>query len=73
MAHAVERLFFVAAEKAGYSWVKVAQPNLSERQYTIKQISSPEELRNFVAGQSRILAPVSLVLREPEDLVGDPF
>jgi hypothetical protein len=56
MSHAVERLFFVAAEKACYSWVKVAQPHLFEWRDTIKEMSSPAELRKFAAGQRRILA-----------------
>jgi lipopolysaccharide biosynthesis protein len=55
MAHAVERLFFIAAEKAGFSWVKVAQPHLFKRQDTIKRISDPEELHEFIAKQRRIL------------------
>jgi len=56
MAHAIERLFFVAAERAGFSWIKVAQPHLFERQDTIKRISDPVELHQFVAKQRRILA-----------------
>jgi hypothetical protein len=57
MAHAVERLFFVAAEKAGFSWIKVAQPYLFERRDTIKQIHDPAELHKFVARQKKILPP----------------
>jgi glycosyltransferase involved in cell wall biosynthesis len=57
MAHAVERLFFVAAEKAGFSWIKVAQPHLFERRDTIKQIHNPAELHKFVARQKKILRP----------------
>ena len=56
MAHAIERLFFVAAERAGFSWIKVAQPHLFERQDTIKPISDSAELHQFVANQRRILA-----------------
>ena len=55
MAHAVEHLFFIAAEKAGFSWVKVAQPHLFERRDTIKQIHDQAELHKFVSGQRRIL------------------
>jgi lipopolysaccharide biosynthesis protein len=56
MAHAIERLVFVAAEKAGFSWIKVAQPRLFERQDTIKQISDPADLHEFIANQRRILS-----------------
>jgi Rhamnan synthesis protein F/Glycosyl transferase family 2 len=59
MAHAVEHLFFIAAEKAGFSWIKVAQPQLFERQDTIKHMHSLVELNRFVAMQKRILAPRS--------------
>jgi glycosyltransferase involved in cell wall biosynthesis len=55
MAHAIERLVFVASEKAGFSWVKVAQPDLFERQDTIKHISDPAALHEFIANQRRIL------------------
>ena len=56
MAHAIERLFFFAAESAGFSWIKVAQPHLFEGQDTIKRISDPAELHQFVARQRRLLA-----------------
>ena len=56
MAHAIERLIFVAAERAGFSWVKVAQPHLFERKDTIKTIHDPAELRAFIAQQRRILS-----------------
>jgi glycosyltransferase involved in cell wall biosynthesis len=58
MAHAIERLVFVAAEKAGFSWIKVAQPHLFERRDTIKQILSRAELHKFASKQRRILAPL---------------
>ncbi len=58
MAHAVERLFFVAAETAGYSWVKVARPDLFERRDTIVHITNPAELCSFVVRQKRILLGV---------------
>ena len=61
MAHAVEHLFFVAAEKAGFSWVKVAQPHLFERKDTIKQIHDLAELHEFGARQRRILREPSSV------------
>jgi hypothetical protein len=59
MAHAIERLVFVAAEKAGFSWVKVAQPHLFKRKDTIKTIHDPAELRAFIAQQRRILSALT--------------
>lgn len=55
MAHAVERLFFIAAEKADCAWIKVALPKLLERRDTIKWFSDADELREFIRKRRRIL------------------
>lgn len=56
MAHAIERLVFVAAERAGFTWIKVAQPHLFDRKDTIKEIHDPAELRSFISRQRRLLS-----------------
>jgi glycosyltransferase involved in cell wall biosynthesis len=55
MAHAVERLFYIAAEVAGFSWLKVAQPELFENRDTIEYASSAAELRKLVLKRRRHL------------------
>ena len=64
MAHAVERLFFVAAETAGFSWLKVAQPELFENRDTIEYASSAAALRKLVMKRRRHL--VSNATIKPE-------
>ncbi len=49
MAHAIERVFFFACEHAGYSWMKVARPELCPRTRNIAWIDSPDALRRFQA------------------------
>jgi hypothetical protein len=48
-SHAIERLFFIACEHAGYSWMKVARPELCPRTRNIAWIDSADALRRFQA------------------------
>lgn len=47
-AHAIERLYYHVCEKAGFDWIKVAQPELFERTPAIARITSPADLDRFV-------------------------
>jgi lipopolysaccharide biosynthesis protein len=55
MAHAIERLFALSAEYAGYSWIKVAAPDHYRHRETIVTPSSDAQLRAFVASHQRRL------------------
>jgi len=48
LAHAIERLFFIASEHAGYAWVKIAQPNLFEATPCIVPVDSAADLDRFM-------------------------
>jgi hypothetical protein len=56
MAHAIERLFFFVCEHAGYSWMKIARPELCPRTRSISRIESPDALARFLAER---LVPLS--------------
>ena len=49
LAHAIERLFLHSCERAGYGWLKIANPALYFRTDTIVQIRSAEDLDRYVA------------------------
>lgn len=53
--HAIERLVFVAADRAGYGWVKIAAPACYPADDPITTIASPAALNAFVAasGENR--------------------
>ncbi len=56
VAHAVERLYFLVCEKAGYSWIKVANPALHGRTDTILEVGSPGELDEISARHEVVLS-----------------
>jgi lipopolysaccharide biosynthesis protein len=62
MAHAIERLFYFAAERAGFGWIKVAKPALFEHRSTIERIRNRAALDEFIARRSR-----SLTIRDCPD------
>lgn len=49
LAHAIERLFALGTEQAGYTWFKVAAPQRYARRETIITPQSEAELRRFIA------------------------
>jgi hypothetical protein len=49
LAHAIERLFFYACEKAGLRWLKVCRPELAEDREPPQRIGGAEELRAHLA------------------------
>jgi glycosyltransferase involved in cell wall biosynthesis len=55
MAHAIERLFYVAAERAGFAWIKIASPDLFEQRSSIERIRSSVALNDFVVRRNRPL------------------
>lgn len=48
-AHGIERLYFLACERSGHFWMKVAQPALYADTRTIVPVRTPLELDRFVA------------------------
>jgi GT2 family glycosyltransferase len=78
LAHAIERLYFLACERSGHAWLKVAQPALYAGTDTILPVRSPSELERFlgelgVALTGPVLlpvrtAPAPLVTRVPPGL-----
>jgi len=53
VSHAIERLYALAAEYAGYSWYKVAAPDCYSYRETIRTPKSEAELRSFLIDRRR--------------------
>jgi lipopolysaccharide biosynthesis protein len=70
-AHVIERLYFLACERSGHAWLKVAQPALHTETSTIVTIRSPHELESFLTERGVLLTgPVDLPVRQaPPPLV----
>jgi GT2 family glycosyltransferase len=78
-AHVIERLYFLACERSGHAWLKVAQPALHAETSTIVTIRSPLELERYLTEYGVMLTgpmelPVTqglppLVTRIPPGLV----
>jgi hypothetical protein len=49
LAHAIERLYFHACEKAGFDWMKISARGLLNDERGVTPVSSPLGLRRFVA------------------------
>ena len=48
LAHAIERLFYIACEQAGFTWLKIAQPDLFGATPGIVPINDPADLHGFM-------------------------
>ena len=48
LAHAIERLYFHVVERAGFDWVKVVQPELAPNTPAISEVSSLDDLSNWI-------------------------
>jgi GT2 family glycosyltransferase len=70
-AHAIERLYFLACERSGHAWLKVAQPALYAETGTIVTARTPAELDRFLAERAVLLSgPAPLPVRpDPAPLV----
>ena len=55
-AHAIERLYLYACEWAGFTWLKIARPELYLDAKTIVPIDSPTTLAEFVAAHGVMLS-----------------
>ncbi len=51
LAHAIERLYYFTCEGAGYSWIKIARPELCPSTPAISEIGSAEDLRRYLSGK----------------------
>lgn len=61
LAHVIERLYYYAAESAGFAWVKVARPELMVDARMAVTIASPLDLKRFVVEKTPTLSgPVRL-------------
>ncbi|MFC4172950.1 rhamnan synthesis F family protein [Microvirga sp. GCM10011540] len=49
LAHAIERLYFIICERAGFTWLKVSHPHLFEETPCIVPVDSPLALDRFMA------------------------
>lgn len=58
-AHAIERLFFVSCEAAGFKWVKIAVPKWHSVKVQIQSVSDPAIVKSFVSRRN-----VSLLTRD---------
>lgn len=62
-AHAVERLYFHICERAGFAWMKIADPSLLLDTRAVIRIHSPAELERFVARHQGVLTSKRLAIR----------
>lgn len=61
LAHVIERLYYYAAESAGFSWVKVARPEFMVDARMAETVVSPRDLQRFVVEKTPTLSgPVRL-------------
>ena len=65
-AHAIERLYLFVCEKAGYRWLKTAQPALYVNDATICDIGSPAALDEFMAVHGALLTGLNPLPRQAE-------
>ncbi|MDQ0512169.1 rhamnan synthesis F family protein [Ancylobacter amanitiformis] len=72
MAHAIERMFFIAAEQAGYAWVKVAIPEWYDYRETIRRVADSDDLRAFVETRGRIVRRTSAPGSDPDNARQEP-
>jgi GT2 family glycosyltransferase len=64
-AHVIERLYFLACERSGHAWLKVAQPALHADTSTIVTIRSPVELERYLTEYGVMLTgPAALPVTE---------
>lgn len=70
-AHAIERLYFLACERSGHAWLKVAQPALYADTDRMVAVGSPAALDRFLGEHAVVLTgPVLLPVRtEPAPMV----
>jgi len=60
LAHAIERLYFIICELAGFTWVKVSRPQLFEETPCIVPVDSPLALDRFMAEHTvSLIGPVT--------------
>ena len=73
LAHAIERLYFFACEKAGFDWIKVARPELFAHTPAIVSVRDGRELDQFFARHVlRLLDPKGVLPRtEPPPPVSE--
>jgi O-antigen biosynthesis protein len=48
LAHAIERLYYIVCERAGFDWVKVARPELFKETRRITPVDSPDAIEVFM-------------------------
>jgi lipopolysaccharide biosynthesis protein len=48
LAHAIERLYYFACERAGFNWIKIARPELFTKTTGILTVASPEVLDQLI-------------------------
>lgn len=49
LAHAIERLYFLACEQAGFDWLKITARGELYEQRSVTAVSSPQDLDRFIA------------------------
>jgi hypothetical protein len=55
LAHAIERLYFYVCERAGFTWMKIADPALLFDTRAVVRIGAPEDLARFAEGHGASL------------------
>ncbi len=64
LAHAIERLFFYVAERAGFDWVKISRPEIFEHTPAIIEVENDTDLDEFFERYTfRLLNPKGVAPR----------
>lgn len=75
IAHAIERLYFFAAERRGYDWLKISRPQFFLSSSGIMHASTSDDVRRFANKYAlRLLDPQVFepkVLRDPFENISD--
>lgn len=66
-AHAIERLYFLACERSGHAWLKIAQPALYEDARTVVAVGTPAHLDRFLAEHAVVLSGPAPIAVAPEE------
>jgi len=67
LAHAIERLYFLVCERAGYDWMKIAARGELHDQRSVTAVTGPESLKRFLSRRCVRLSALRDERRQVED------
>ena len=67
LAHAIERLYFLVCEQAGFDWMKITAPGELHDQRGVTAVTGPDSLQRFLARRRVRLGALRNERRQVED------